>query len=159
MQFVEFQSGMCSGHGRRRSGAAVGSLVLATLMFTAIAQGQSLQDLFTNRETFITVTGKLVQTNHDATVETAEPKHGGKVGGHSLWISWVAPTNGVVEFETEASGFDTLLSAYEFTTATGATLTDLREVARADDSEGLEDESEIEFGVFTDISARWEKWN
>lgn len=149
MQFVEFQSGMCSCHGRRRSGAAVGSLVLATLMFTAIAEGQSLQDLFTNRETFSTVTGKLVQTNHDATVETAEPKHGGKVGGHSLWISWVAPTNGVVEFETEASGFDTLLSAYEFTTATGATFTDLREVARADDSEGFEEESEIKFAVYT----------
>ncbi len=91
----------------------------------------------------------LEQTNHTATVEAGEPKHGGKSGGHSLWISWVAPTNGVVRFQTEASGFDTLLSAYQFTNTSSATFADLREVARADDSEGFEDESEIEFGVFT----------
>lgn len=117
-------------------------------MFAVAARGQALQDLFPNRETITSASGKLEQINQAATVETGEPKHGGKVGGHSLWISWVAPTNGVVKFETEASGFDTLLSAYQFVTSTGTTFADLREVARADDSEGFEEESEIGFGVF-----------
>ena len=121
---------------------------LGLLMFATVARGQSLQDLFTNRETVITAIGRLEQINHPASVEAGEPKHGGKVGGHSLWISWVAPTNGVVEFETTTSGFDTLLAAYQSTTTNEPTFADLREVARADDSEGFNEESEIEFGVF-----------
>ena len=148
MRTFEPQAGMCSCHGRRRRFAAGVALLLGSLMMVEVVRGQSLQDFFTNREIVLTSTGQLVQTNHFATVEAGEPKHGGKVGGRSLWISWVAPTNGVVEFETEASGFDTLLSAYEFTNATGATFAELREVARADDSEGFEEESEIEFAVY-----------
>jgi len=111
------------------------------------AQGQTFRDFFADRQTFTASSGRLDQSNTNATIEVGEPKHGGKTGGHSLWISWVAPTNGVVEFKTEASGFDTLLSAYQFTNAGGSTFADLREVARADDSEGFEEESEIEFGV------------
>lgn len=149
MRTLEPQAGMRSCHGRRRSCAVVGALVLATLMFAAGACGQSLQDLFANRETTTNATGQLQQTNHNATVEAGEPNHGGKVGGHSLWISWVAPTNGVVRFETKASGFDTLLAAYQSNPTNGSTFADLREAARADDSEGFEEESEIEFGVFT----------
>lgn len=142
------QAEICSCHGRRWGHAVGLAFGLGLLGFTTVACGQSLQDLFTNRETVTTATGKLTQTNHTATVEVGEPKHGGKVGGHSLWISWVAPTNGVVEFETTASGFDTLLAAYQSTTTSEPTFSDLREAARADDSEGFEDESEIEFGVF-----------
>ena len=124
------------------------ALLLGSLLVCEVVRGQSLQDYFTNREIVLTATGQLVQSNHFATVEAGEPKHGGKVGGHSLWISWVAPTNGVVEFETQVSGFDTLLSAYQFTNPTGSTFPELREVARADDSEGFEDESEVEFAVY-----------
>lgn len=128
--------------------AAWRTLALGVLLFAATAPGQTLEDFFTNRLVLTATSGQLRQSNHTATVEAGEPKHGGKVGGHSLWISWIAPTNGVVEFETKASGFDTLLSAYQFTQAGGSTFADLREVARADDSEGFEKESEIEFGVF-----------
>lgn len=124
-------------------------LALGTLLLIPGVHGQTLQDFFTNRITITSPDGLLVGSNNNATVEIGEPKHGGKVGGHSLWISWVAPTNGVVRFETEASDFDTLLSAYQFTNAAGSIFAELREVARADDSEGLERESEIEFGVFT----------
>jgi len=113
------------------------------------AKAQSLQDYFTNRVTISSATGVISQNNSTATVEVGEPKHGGKPGGHSLWISWVAPTNGVIRFRTETSDFDTLLSAYKFDTTNGSTFADLREVARADDSDGFGFESEIEFGVVT----------
>ena len=134
--------------GRRRSYALGIALALGALLSPAGLQGQSLQDLFINRETLLTATGLLEQSNDTATLEPGEPRHGGKVGGHSLWISWIAPTNGVVEFETEASGFDTLLSAYAFTTPAGSTFAELREAARADDSEGFAEESQIEFAVY-----------
>jgi len=125
------------------------ALLAASGVFVSPAKAQSLQDYFTNRLTITSASGQLVQNNSNATFEINEPRHGGKVGGHSLWISWVAPTNGVIRFKTETSGFDTLISAYRFTTTNGSTFGDLREVARADDSEGLGRESEVEFGVIT----------
>jgi hypothetical protein len=54
----------------------------------------------------------------------------------------------VVRFQTEASGFDTLLSAYYFSSTNDTTFDKLIEAARNDDSEELGDrESEIAFGV------------
>jgi hypothetical protein len=103
--------------------------------------------MFTNRETILTLSGQLNGNNSAATVEPGEPNHGGKPGGHSLWISWVAPTNGVARFKTEGSGFDTLLAAYYFASTNDTTFDKLLVAARADDSEGFESESEIEFGV------------
>ena len=117
------------------------------LFLSATTSAQTLQDTFTNRQTISSVSGQLLQNNSTATLEPNEPRHGGKPGGHSLWISWLAPTNGIIRFKTETSTFDTLLSAYKFTTTNETTFADLREVARADDSEGLDFESEIEFGV------------
>lgn len=146
MRVIWNHAATSSCHGRRRS------FLLALLMGLALvspAAAQTLQDFFTNRVTITTLTGQIKQSNTNATIEPGEPKHGGKTGGHSLWISWVAPTNGVARFKTEASGFDTLLAAYQFTTNGGTTFAQLREVARADDTEGLERESEIEFGVRT----------
>jgi len=138
---------MNSCHDRRRSFALVACIMALVLWFDLRAGAQSLQDYFTNRITVTNLTGQFTQNNSNATFEINEPNHGGKTGGHSLWISWVAVSNGIVTFKTETSGFDTLLSAYQFTTTNGATFADLREVARADDSEGFEHESEIEFGV------------
>ncbi|MBI3848734.1 MAG: immunoglobulin domain-containing protein [Verrucomicrobia bacterium] len=135
------------GHCPPRRGALAVCFVLAGLCLAIPSQAQSLQDYFTNRVTFSSATGDLTGNNSTATVEVGEPKHGGKVGGHSMWISWVAPTNGVVKFETEGSDFDTLLSAYYFNSTNDTTFDKLIEVARADDSEGFDRESEIEFGV------------
>lgn len=121
---------------------------LAWLGFSGLACAQSFEDYFTNRQTFTAASGLLTGGNTNATVEPGEPKHGGKTGGHSLWISWVAPSNGVARFKTETSGFDTLLSAYHFNSTNDTTLDTLIETARNDDSEELGDrESKIEFGV------------
>ena len=122
-------------------------LVLTCLLFAAHCRAANFQDMFTNRETILTLSGQLDGNNSTATLEPGEPNHGGKPGGHSLWISWVAPTNGVARFQTEGSGFDTLLAAYYFASTNDSTFDKLLIAARADDSEGFEDESEIEFGV------------
>ena len=73
--------------GRRLRFAA--ALALATLVFFSLrpAAAQSLQDYFTNRLTITNLTGEITQNNSNATVEAGEPLHGGKPGGHSLWIS------------------------------------------------------------------------
>ena len=147
MKNLKPRTGISSRPDGRRS-HALGFLLLALgLVLVRSSRAQTFQDFFTNRITVTNLTGQIIQNNSAATVEPGEPKHGGKTGGHSLWISWVAVTNGIVSFKTEASDFDTLLSAYQFTTTNGTNFADLREVARADDSEGLDDESEIEFGV------------
>jgi hypothetical protein len=145
MRILEPTAGIRSCHGRWLGCV----LVVSVFLYAGIACGQSLQDLFANRQTITSTSGDLEKNNQTATVEPGEPRHGGKVGGRSLWISWVAPTNGVIRFQTETSGFDTLLSAYQFTNVSGSTFAELREVARSDDSEGLGDDSEIEFAVYT----------
>jgi hypothetical protein len=68
-----------------------------------------------------------------ATKETGEPNHAGEPGGASVWYRWVAPRNGVVEFHTGGSSFDTLLAAYS-----GDALGSLIELASDDDGWGLQ---------------------
>lgn len=135
---------------RRPSGLArLGGIVLALAWLAGGVTGhaQALQDYFTNRISYSSSAGDFTVSNVGATVEAGEPNHGGKPGGHSLWISWTAPTNGVVRFKTQASGFDTLLGTYRFVSTNDTTLDKLLLVASADDSEGFDRESEVEFGV------------
>lgn len=108
---------------------------------------QSLQDDFTNRVTFTGATGDLTANNSNASIEPGEPLHGGKRGGHSMWISWVAPTNCIVRFQTGGSEFDTVLAAYRFPDPGDSAFEDLQLVASEDDSEGLGHSSKVEFGA------------
>ena len=48
----------------------------------------------------------------EATRDPEEPDHSGKIGGRSLWLTWIAKDSGIVTFTTEGSSFDTLLAAY-----------------------------------------------
>ena len=113
----------------------------------SLASAATLEDMFADRQTFTNAIGSLEANNTNATIEPSEPRHGGKPGGHSMWISWVAPVDCVVKFKTEASRFDTLLAAYRFNSTNDTTLDKLQLVAGADDSEGLERESAVEFGA------------
>ncbi len=122
-------------------------LLCAGLGLGSIGGAQTLQNHFTNRMTFTSAAGDFVANNASATVEPGEPLHGGKRGGHSMWISWVAPTNCIVRFQTEGSGFDTLLAAYRFRDPGDTSFDQLQLVSSADDSEGFESESQIEFGA------------
>ena len=127
--------------------SAVTAWVFCVFAMLASAQAAAFQDYFTNRESIFTTNGTIVANNSTATVENGEPKHGGKPGGHSLWISWVAPTNGVASFDTHGSGFDTLMSAYTLNPTNGTQVTQLHEEARNDDDPGFEPTSLIQIGA------------
>jgi hypothetical protein len=72
--------------------------------------------------------GWISGLNQGATFETSEPFHAGVPGGRSTWYCWNAPANGLVEFNTVGSTFDTLLAVY-----TGSSLDNLTMVAGNDD--------------------------
>src|SRR5262249_52465046 len=63
---------------------------------------------------------------------SGEPNHVGKLGGASVWLSWVAPADGIATFNTRGSAFDTLLAIY-----TGTSLADLTPVAADEDRGGF----------------------
>lgn len=48
----------------------------------------------------------------NASKEHNEPLHGGNDGGHSVWWTFKAEQNGVLNIDTEGSDFDTLLGLY-----------------------------------------------
>ncbi|HEY2953148.1 MAG TPA: immunoglobulin domain-containing protein [Verrucomicrobiae bacterium] len=129
------------------------ALLLATGLAWAgltSAQGAGLQfmDNFADRQTTMNVSGQLDGDNTNATVELNEPRHGGKPGGHSVWVSWKAPGDGVARFSTDGSMFDTLLSAYYFSQPADTTLDKLKEAARNDDESPLAaPASLIQFGA------------
>ena len=79
-------------------------------------------------------------------MEPGEPKIAGKIGGHSVWISWIAPGSGLLTLSTAGSSFDTLLGAYILEPGDDPPLSRLESVAANDDYGGLET-SQIQFGA------------
>ena len=57
--------------------------------------------------------GSAGANNFNATKEPGEPAIGGKPGGASVWLKWVAPSNGIAQFDTRGSDFDTTLGIYQ----------------------------------------------
>lgn len=70
-------------------------------------------------------------SNEQATREDGEPRHGGGLGGASVWWSWTAPESGAVSLSTRGSEIDTVLGVY-----TGKSLHGLNVVAENDDARG-----------------------
>lgn len=70
-------------------------------------------DYFTNRTVITGNPAILFGKNVFATKEPGEPNHANNAGGKSLWWSWTAPTNGIVQINTVGSTFTALLAAYE----------------------------------------------
>jgi hypothetical protein len=89
-------------------------------------------DNFADRTTVSTLNGLGRGSNVGATRETGEPKHAGKTGGKSVWLTWRAPASGIVTMTTAGSSFDTLLAVY-----TGTNLNALTMIASDDDSGGF----------------------
>jgi len=126
------------------------TFALAWFGMTNLSHAQlTFQDLFANRQTTTNGAGLLTGSNTNATVEVGEPQTGGKPGGHSVWISWVAPADGIATFRTDGSSFDTLLSAYYFGSTNDTTVDKLNETARNDDFLGIAPASLIQFGALT----------
>ena len=146
-----FARSKLSGRPVRRSlrAAHTGRLALACVWLAggALCHGQVFHDYFTNRETLVTTNGTLFGNNTAATVEVGEPQHGNKPGGHSLWISWLAPVDGVATFDTHGSTFDTLMSAYILSPTNATTFSSLQEQSRNDDDPGFAPTSLIQLGA------------
>jgi hypothetical protein len=112
---------------------------------TAPAQGFS--DMFAGSQLLTGVTAATITgSNTNATVEPGEPKHAGKVGGHSVWISWLAPGDGLVTLSTTGSSFDTLLAVYVLQPGNDPPLERLDGIASDDDYDGLVT-SFVQFGA------------
>ncbi len=122
-------------------------LVMPLLTKPVCAADPVLEDVFANRQVITTLSGQLDASNAGASLELNEPRHGGKIGGHSVWISWIAPEDGIATFGTDGSTFDTLMSAYHFDPPSALTFDKLREDARNDDSVGIAPASLIQIGV------------
>ncbi|MFT4688345.1 MAG: hypothetical protein ACI9OD_000542 [Limisphaerales bacterium] len=72
-------------------------------------------DVFGAALTLVDNTGFVVADNTKGSFELNEPNHANKIGGKSLWFSFRAPVNGVLELTTTNSTFDTLLAVYSGT--------------------------------------------
>jgi len=107
---------------------------------------QNFSDMFAERQTLNNVSALITGANTNATVEPGEPLHAGKIGGHSVWISWLAPANGLVTLSTAGSTFDTLLAVYTLEPGNDPPLERLEGTASDDDYGGLPT-SYLQFGA------------
>jgi len=102
--------------------------------------------MFANRQVLTNVlSATITGSNTNATIEPGEPLHANKIGGHSLWIAWTAPADGLVTLNTAGSTFDTLLATYILDPGRPV-LSRLENIAANDDSGGQET-SFLQFGA------------
>jgi len=117
------------GHRMGRSGCAVGRAARAVIepleqrMLLSVAN-----DDFASATILTGASVSVTADNADATKETGEPDHAGDSGGASVWWSWTAPADGVVQIDTVGSTFDTILGIY-----TGSAVSSLSLVGENDD--------------------------
>ena len=109
------------------------------------ARAQAFADNFADRELITDSSFTITGNNLDATVEPHEPPAAGKIGGHSVWVSWIAPANGLVTLSTAGSSFDTLLGVYTLQPE-DIPLEGLEGVAQNDDYGG-QVTSSVQFGA------------
>ncbi len=100
-----------------------------------------LSDNLLDRPIFTAATFAGSGNNANATFEIGERDHAGKKGGHSVWLGWIAPANGIVTFRTHGSSFDTLIEAL-----TASSIANSTNIIGNDDR-GLGFTSEIKFNV------------
>ena len=84
--------------------------------------------------------GQTTGTNVEASQESGEPDHAGRVGGASVWWKWIAPATDEVTFDTHGSNFDTLFAVY-----TGSSVDSLTEIASNDDDKSPNYNSGLSF--------------
>jgi Lysyl oxidase len=103
-------------------------------------------DAFSERAPLDGPAGSIAGLNTSATRESGEPNHAGTSGTNSVWFTWQSPTNGLVQFDTAGSNFDTLLALY-----TGDRLQNLVAVA-ADNDSGPARTSKLTFPAETGVT-------
>jgi hypothetical protein len=118
-------------------GAASGNIVLN---LTAVQTPAN--DSFANATALTGAAATWAGTNAGAAREPGEPNITGNLGGASVWLAWVAPTNGTVTINTQGSDFDTMLGVY-----TGAGVSSLTTVAENDDVSRRDHTSAVSFSA------------
>jgi hypothetical protein len=121
-------------------------IALCLMLAGGIASAQSFSDMFATRQLLTGTSALVTGSNTNATVEPGEPKPAGKIGGHSVWISWMAPADGLVTLSTAGSTFDTLLAVYTLEPGNDPPLERLETTAANDDYGGLQT-SYLQFGA------------
>lgn len=141
-----------------KPGAAVATFVMALWAWAGRAQFVTppVNDMFTNAQPIVGISGSTAGNNTNATLEVDEPRHATNAGPHSVWYDWVAPQSGVAVFTTlgtfRSTGVDTILAAYTSTNQPGSTnpvtLASLVQLASNDDFDpGNPGDSLIAFNV------------
>ena len=109
----------------------LGLVILAGLIIN-VGRAAPANDNFANASPLIVNNywGTTNGNNALATSESSEPSHAGYAASHSVWYQWVAPQDGVVQFDTlgTSSSNDTVLAVY-----TGNSPATLNQVAANDD--------------------------
>ena len=127
----------------RSLGGLKPALILALTITAGTVVAQPVNDLFTNALVISGLSGVTNGDNTAATLENCEPlqvltlDYGLENVTNSVWFAWTAPTNGVVEFNTQGSAFDTILSVW--TTTNGLCDPGLTNLISDDDSGGPSD--------------------
>ena len=88
-------------------------------------------DDFAYRALLTGIDVSLTASNFYASVETGEPRHADKSGGHSVWWTWTPVGTGPATISTEAGTFDTTLAVY-----VGSVLSNLTEIVSHDGAVG-----------------------
>ena len=102
-------------------------------------------DFFADRTTFTNLDGSIHGITFGATKQAGELDHAGQPGGRSVWVQWRPPATGIATFDTDGSGFDTLLAAY-----TGSSLSNLLLLDGNDD--GGDVSSRVRFNVSSNVN-------
>ena len=134
---------------RNAGWAKLGWLCLAGWMIN-VAQAQPVNNNFASALVITNATGVTNGSNVGATLEPCEISFimGDDFADidNSVWFAWTAPSNGMAEFDTAGSDFDTVLAV--FTTTNGLCATNLSYVAENDDVTNGVQTSQVNFFVF-----------
>ena len=90
--------------------------------------------------------GSLSVSTVAAGVEPGQPLIAGNDGGHTVWYTFLAPSDGTLTLSTEGSTFDTLLALF-----TGSSLTNLTCVSSNDDASTNVTWSYLQTGVQSNV--------
>lgn len=96
-------------------------------------QAQDFVDAFGSRVWVTGLKGTQTGSTVGTSIESDEPRHGGKASSHSVWLTWEAPSNGLMKIEVDGQDFDVLLGVYRLKAGEPPVLKSLERVASNDD--------------------------
>ena len=99
--------------GFRLASRLVGFCVLLAATALAVpATSLPFTDNFADRGEITGAVGKGTISNQGATREVDEPRHANSRTQATIWVSWVAPSDGVMSLSSRSSDFRTVIGVY-----------------------------------------------